>query len=287
MLSILDEQDSARWPDRVAGDCADGRRLWCDPVPPLRRRGVAHERAVPRSRQPRPFRQRRRFRPQQARPPQLPSPWRRQCCDLPHLRQPEASGVIELDESRIGGHLDALQQIADDNNGTRAVGTSGYDASADYVEQQLTDMGYTVTRSEVDYTLFIELSPSTVTVGDQMWTSPEWIQPMIYSAPGDVTATPESVGIQNGLPTANGACTSDAWSAFHPGNIAIVMGGPCIRRDLVTLAVASGASAAHFARPTAGCQPDPPADAYRPVWHQHSGHRRRQRAICCATRGGR
>ena len=173
-----------------------------------------------------------------------PEPVATECCD-PSTAPPTpgTSGVLSLDESRIGEHLDALQQIADDNNGSRAVGTSGYDASADYVEQQLTDMGYTVARSEVPYTSFIQLSPTTVAVGNQTWTSPEWVQAMIYSAPGDLTEAPQAVGIQNGQPTANGACDFGAWSEFHPGNIAIVMGGPCIRRDLVTLAVASGASA--------------------------------------------
>ena len=126
-------------------------------------------------------------------PTATPEPVATECCDLSTPPPtPSASGVIELDESRIGGHLDALQQIADDNNGTRAVGTSGYDASADYVEQQLTEMGYTVTRSPVDYTSFVELSPTTVTIGNETWTSPEWVQAMIYSAPGDVTATPET-----------------------------------------------------------------------------------------------
>jgi hypothetical protein len=40
-----------------------------------------------------------------------------------------AEGIIE--------HLEALQAIADANGGTRAAGTPGYQASAQYVEQQL------------------------------------------------------------------------------------------------------------------------------------------------------
>ena len=39
----------------------------------------------------------------------------------------DARGVLE--------HEEALQQIADDNDGNRASGTSGYDASVDYVER--------------------------------------------------------------------------------------------------------------------------------------------------------
>ena len=44
------------------------------------------------------------------------------------------------------GHLEALQRIADDNGGNRASGTSGYEASARYVEEQLRAAGYTPVR---------------------------------------------------------------------------------------------------------------------------------------------
>jgi aminopeptidase S len=48
-------------------------------------------------------------------------------------------------------HLDALQTIADDNDGNRAAGTSGYEASARYVEKQLRAAGYTPVRQEFTY----------------------------------------------------------------------------------------------------------------------------------------
>lgn len=41
-------------------------------------------------------------------------------------------------------HLSELQAIADDHDGTRAVGTPGYDASVDYVAQVLRDSGFDV-----------------------------------------------------------------------------------------------------------------------------------------------
>ena len=43
-------------------------------------------------------------------------------------------------------HLQALQQIANSNNGNRAVGTDGYTASADYVVSELTAAGYEIER---------------------------------------------------------------------------------------------------------------------------------------------
>jgi len=43
-------------------------------------------------------------------------------------------------------HQFALQAIADANGGARSSGTSGFDASADYVAGELTAAGYSVTR---------------------------------------------------------------------------------------------------------------------------------------------
>jgi hypothetical protein len=184
---------------------------------------------------------------------QAPTPDATFCCPIesPPLPSPSPAAaatpgtpsVIGLDEARIAEHLDALQQIAGDNNGSRAVGTSGYEASADYVEEQLLEMGYTVERNPVDFTSFAEVSPTTITIGQQTWSSPEWLQPMIYSASGDVAALAQTVGVENGSPTANGACDSGAWADFEAGNIALVMGDPCIRRDLVPLATGAGATA--------------------------------------------
>ena len=48
-------------------------------------------------------------------------------------------------------HLEALQRIADDNDGTRASGTSGYEASARYVEDQLRAAGYTPVRQNFTF----------------------------------------------------------------------------------------------------------------------------------------
>src|SRR5688500_9001611 len=42
--------------------------------------------------------------------------------------------ALHVDEAAIDRHLDALAEIAEQHDGIRAAGTSGYDASADYVE---------------------------------------------------------------------------------------------------------------------------------------------------------
>ena len=57
-------------------------------------------------------------------------------------------------------HLDGLQRIADRNNGTRASGSPGFTASADYVERTLKRAGYQVTRQPFDFPFFEEISSS-------------------------------------------------------------------------------------------------------------------------------
>ena len=52
------------------------------------------------------------------------------------------------------GHLAALQQIADAHDGTRAVGTPGYDASVDYVADVLRDNGFDVQTPEFQTRVF-------------------------------------------------------------------------------------------------------------------------------------
>ena len=155
------------------------------------------------------------------------------------------AGTAELapDPAEIDRHFDALQAIADANNGIRAAGTPGYEASADYVEEQLTAMGYTVERTPVLFTSFKETSPATLEIGDESWSGPEWLNAMLYSASGDVTAVAQTVGITNRFPTANGACSLTDWADFTAGNIAIAMGGPCRRLDVLNNAQASGAAA--------------------------------------------
>ena len=49
-------------------------------------------------------------------------------------------------------HQAAFQSIADANGGTRAAGTPGYDASVDYVVEQMETAGYDVTLDEFPFT---------------------------------------------------------------------------------------------------------------------------------------
>ena len=63
-------------------------------------------------------------------------------------------------------HLKKLQEIADANKGTRALGSPGYDASVDYVANALRDKGFDVKTDEFEVRLPFADEPS-VTVGGQ------------------------------------------------------------------------------------------------------------------------
>lgn len=95
-------------------------------------------------------------------------------------------------------HQQAFQDIADANGGTRASGTSGYDASADYVADQMLAAGYDVFIQPFEFTFFEELEPAAL---EQVSPNPT-VYPyfdaagfatMEYSGSGDVTAIAEGV----------------------------------------------------------------------------------------------
>ncbi|MEV0947936.1 M20/M25/M40 family metallo-hydrolase [Rhodococcus sp. NPDC049939] len=113
------------------------------------------------------------------------------------------SGAPPVDASALAGsvteanlmdHLEQLQMIADDNDGNRAAGTSGYDASVDYVAQILRDKGFDVQTPEFEFQKF-NVNAATLTSGDLDFhvdalayspsTGPEGITGPIVSAPQD------------------------------------------------------------------------------------------------------
>ena len=64
----------------------------------------------------------------------------------------DARAVLAAFESRdMAGHLQALQRVADANGGNRASGTSGYEESARYVEEQLRAAGYAPVRQSFTF----------------------------------------------------------------------------------------------------------------------------------------
>ena len=91
----------------------------------------------------------------------------------------------------VRAHQQALQAIADENGGTRASGTPGYDASADYVADVLQSAGYQVTMQPFDYEFFVVDGPTVldpVSPDLPAYVSGTDVDVMEYSGAGDVTA---------------------------------------------------------------------------------------------------
>lgn len=90
---------------------------------------------------------------------------------LAFSQAPTASAVDEINTKRfrdavtvngILAHERVFQRIANQNGGTRASGTPGYDASAAYVRGRLQQAGYQVTSQPFTFPFFRELAPPTL-----------------------------------------------------------------------------------------------------------------------------
>jgi Zn-dependent M28 family amino/carboxypeptidase len=145
-------------------------------------------------------------------------------------------------------HLEDLQEIADANDGTRAAGLPGYDASSEYVAEQMRSAGYDVTLHPFEFDFFEETadpefaqtSPDAVTYaeGDDFAT-------MTFSGSGDVTAPTQGVDLALAAPeTSTSGCEAADFAGFTAGNVALIQRGTCTFLQKASNAEAAGATAA-------------------------------------------
>ncbi|HYP25058.1 MAG TPA: M28 family metallopeptidase [Actinomycetota bacterium] len=144
-------------------------------------------------------------------------------------------------------HLRKLQDIAFAHGGTRAAGTDGYEASADYVARKLKRYGWKVYLQSFEFLAFTEVEP---TVMEQV--APDEIpyengidfSIMSYSGSGDVTApvTPVDVNVADPSEITSG-CEDADFAGFPAGNIALIQRGTCTFGEKAVNAQEAGASA--------------------------------------------
>jgi Zn-dependent M28 family amino/carboxypeptidase len=155
----------------------------------------------------------------------------------------------------IREHQRALQRIADDNGGTRAAGTPGYDASVDYVVRKARAAGYRVSLDE--FTYVVEFTEGSAPVLEETAPEPQVFVPgtrpafdgdfVTFTGTGDVTAPVQAVDLQ--LPpgpapnSSTSGCEVEDFAGFVAGNIALVQRGTCPYIQKATLAQDAGASA--------------------------------------------
>ena len=155
------------------------------------------------------------------------------CADFP----------TSIDEAALVEHLAVLQSIADEH-GNRAVGTPGYQASADYVRDRLAAAGYgTASDQSFDVTVFEELSPPHFSSGEQTFTPEDDFYTARYSGSGSVTATVVPVDLDLGPGNAStSGCQPEDFDGFPPGAIALIQRGACTFVSKVERAAEAGAA---------------------------------------------
>ncbi|PRC45421.1 amidohydrolase, partial [Mycobacterium sp. ITM-2017-0098] len=118
-------------------------------------------------------------------------------------------------------HLDRLQEIADTNDGDRALGSPGYDASVDYVVNSLRDKGFDVQTPEFEVKIPWADEPSLTVAGDAVEA-----RPMQYTVgtDGDGVSGPILVARSEDTP----GCTAGDYDGLQvEGAVVLVDRGSC------------------------------------------------------------
>ncbi len=149
----------------------------------------------------------------------------------------------------IREHQRALQSIADANNGTRASGTSGYQASADYVRDRLVAAGYQVVMQPFQFPFFAETAPAVLQRADsnaRAYSPGTEVRTMGFSTSGDVTAPVQPIDVTlppAPAPSSTSGCELTDFAGFTTGNVALLQRGTCPFTDKARNAQTAGASA--------------------------------------------
>jgi Zn-dependent M28 family amino/carboxypeptidase len=150
----------------------------------------------------------------------------------------------------VNGQLKTLRQlqvIANRNDGNRASGLPGYDASAAYVAKELRKAGYRVTTQSFTFPFSRDLEPATLT---QLTPAGRTIETAAfdYSGSGDVTGavTPINLSIPPGAAgtTTSGCDPADFPAAGAEPAVALIQRGTCDFAVKAANAAAAGYDAA-------------------------------------------
>ncbi len=156
-------------------------------------------------------------------------------------------------------HLEAFEAIADENGGTRASGTPGYQASVDYFLPRLRDYGYEVTVQTFDFDFFQETAPAElarISPDPTPFTGGTDFDVMTFSGAGNTTANVQAVDTTaTPSATSTSGCEASDFAGFAAGRIALLQRGTCTFRQKALNAAAAGATAAIiFNRGTTGSE---------------------------------
>jgi hypothetical protein len=138
-----------------------------------------------------------------------------------------------ITDAELGEHLSALQEIADQNGGIRAVGTPGYSASVAYVAKQLRAARWRVRLQPFRFAYF-DLKHVAMSIDGRKLREARDFQVLSYSGSGRASGR---------LRRLASGCTADEFAALTAGDIPLVDRGVCFFRDKAFNAQRAGASA--------------------------------------------
>ncbi|TMR09106.1 M20/M25/M40 family metallo-hydrolase [Nonomuraea turkmeniaca] len=157
--------------------------------------------------------------------------------------------VKQVKGTNVNKHLQALQAIATANGGNRAAGTSGYDASRDYVADKLRKAGYRVTLNPINFVeSWSENTPPTLALtapNAKTYVPNEDFFSFQPSPSGDVTAQVQGVDLTlppAPAPSSTSGCEAADFAGFVAGRIALIQRGTCPFVTKVQNAAAAGAT---------------------------------------------
>ena len=152
-------------------------------------------------------------------------------------RPPAAITRAELSE-----HLVALQRAADRGGGTRAAGTPGYEASADYVAGRLRAAGWRVRFQSLRFPFF-GLRRASLRLNDRQLRRERDFQVLSFSGSGRVAGT---------LRPADDGCSDSDFEGLRPGDVPLVTRPECFFREKAEAAERAGAGAMVVSAQTSG-----------------------------------
>jgi Zn-dependent M28 family amino/carboxypeptidase len=151
----------------------------------------------------------------------------------------------------MSAHLETLQSISDDNDGNRASGFSGYEASVKYVAKTLKKAGWDVSTQEFDFEAFVIDEP---TVFEQTaptatkYKEDKDFNTMEFSGSGEVTAELVAIDLKFPPPKEPGVksgCKAKDFEGLDVvGKIALIQRGTCDFAVKVKNAAKAGAAGA-------------------------------------------
>ena len=142
-------------------------------------------------------------------------------------------------------HLDVFEQIASEHGGNRTTGSSGYQASVDYVSDQLSNFGYSVEIQEFFVSTYSVESPPEIILIDTPFDDTEFV-PLTYSpsGAGEGPIVIVDVQIPPGSPNSStSGCQSNDFEGFIQGGVALIQRGSCTFYEKALNAQNAGAAA--------------------------------------------